>query len=151
MDAHPFDGIDLRQNPLAYSIGRGEYGVFHAEPYRSELLPLWAFRTPEVAAKSVQELQDRFEVYADAQDFVGMDIARKYVQMGWTRARRYARHRGGRKYDAEGVELPLGTEDPIKAQSAALFRLALDQILRDPRYRQAKADWQSKLNADKKN
>ena len=31
-------------------------------------------------------------------DFVGADMSRKFVQMGMTRAKRYANHRGGRKY-----------------------------------------------------
>ena len=30
---------------------------------------------------------------------MGADMARKFLQMGYTRARRYANHRGGRKYD----------------------------------------------------
>ncbi len=145
MDPHPFDGVDLRQNPECYAIGRGEYGLFHAEPYRSELLPLWAFRTPEVAAESIEKLRERYEAYAAAEDFVGMDVARKYLQMGWTRARRYARHKGGRKYGADGQELPLGEEDPVKAESARLFRVALDEVLRDRRYRAGKAAWRGSL------
>ena len=76
MDSHPFDGIDLRARPECYAIGRGEYGLFHAEPYRSELLPLWAFRTPEVAAESIERIRERYEAYAAAEDFVGMDVAR---------------------------------------------------------------------------
>ena len=147
MAPHPFDGIDLRQNPLAYAIGRGEYGLFHAEPYRSELLPLWAFRTPEVATTSIAAIRQKFEAYAAVDDFVGMDVARKYMQMGWTRARRYARHPGGRKYVEQGQELPLGPEDPTKAESARLFREALDHLLRDPRYREARKAWSDRVTA----
>ena len=142
MDPHPFDGIDLRARPECYVIGRGEYGLFHAEPYRSELLPHWAFRTPEVAAESIEKLRARFEAYAAADDFVGMDVARKYLQMGWTRARRYAKRKGGRKYDEDGGELPaMAEEDPVKAESARLFRVALDEVLRDERYREGKQAW----------
>ena len=142
MDPHPFDGIDLRARPECYVIGRGEYGLFHAEPYRSELLPHWAFRTPEIAAESIERLRERFEAYAAEDDFVGMDVARKYLQMGWTRARRYAKRKGGRKYDADGGELPvMAEEDPVKAESARLFRVALDEVLRDERYREGKQAW----------
>jgi Domain of unknown function (DUF4385) len=38
--ACPCDGVDLREHPEAYRIGRGEQCVFHAEPYKSELFPL---------------------------------------------------------------------------------------------------------------
>jgi hypothetical protein len=48
-------------------------------------------------------------------------MARKFLQMGWTRARRYANHKGGRKYDKRtGEELPRA-EDPEKAAAAAVF------------------------------
>jgi hypothetical protein len=48
-------------------------------------------------------------------------MARKFLQMGWTRARRYANHKGGRKYDKKtGAELPR-TEDAEKAEAADIF------------------------------
>ena len=48
-------------------------------------------------------------------------MARKFLQMGWTRARRYANHKGGRKYDkATGEELPQ-CKDAEKAEAAAVF------------------------------
>jgi hypothetical protein len=40
---------------------------------------------------------------------LGMDMSRKFLQMGFTRSRRYANHRSGRKYsskDKEGTLLP---------------------------------------------
>ena len=143
MDPHPFDGIDLRARPERYEIGRGEYGLFHAEPYRSELLPLWAFRTPEVAAESIERIRARYEGYAAAGDFVGMDVARKYLQMGWTRARRYAKYPGGRKYDAGGRVREVGEEDSAKAESARLFKVALDEVRADGRYARARRAWRA--------
>ena len=48
-------------------------------------------------------------------------MARKYLQMGFTRARRYANHKSGRKYSLEdGTQLPLDI-DPKKAESATIF------------------------------
>jgi hypothetical protein len=48
-------------------------------------------------------------------------MARKFFQMGWTRARRYANHKGGRKYDKQtGEELPR-VEDAEKTAAAADF------------------------------
>lgn len=141
MDPHPFDGIDLRQHPEAYRIGRGEYGVFHAQPYKSELLPLWRFRTPAIAEESAAAIYARFCTYRDADDFVGMDVARKYLQMGFTRARRYANHRGGRKYGDDGAELPRSPEDSEKAAAAAIFARYRQLVLDDPAYQQARAAW----------
>ncbi|MGF1470371.1 MAG: DUF4385 family protein [Rubrobacteraceae bacterium] len=113
--AYPYDGIDLRQHPEAYRIGRGEQGVFHAEPYKSELLPLWGFKNESVARKSSAEIWKKFEEYRLAEDFVGMDVARKYLQMGYTRSRRYAKYKAGKKSQ------PLEREDPEKARSAEIF------------------------------
>jgi hypothetical protein len=48
-------------------------------------------------------------------------MARKFLQMGWTRARRYPNHKGGRKYDKQpGVEFPR-IADAGKAAAAAVF------------------------------
>ncbi|KIV99224.1 uncharacterized protein PV09_09088 [Verruconis gallopava] len=91
---------------MSYRIGKGEQRVLSFEPYKSSLLPLWQFRTPEIARKSSQALWERFEAYYEANDFVGMDMTRKFIQMGMSRAKRYANHAGGRKYDkATGREL----------------------------------------------
>ncbi|KAI0394936.1 hypothetical protein F5Y17DRAFT_234045 [Xylariaceae sp. FL0594] len=84
---------------LSYRIGRGEQGVLTFEPYKSSLLPSWRFRTPAVARPSARALWARFEAFDAQDDFVGMDMARKFVQMGMTRAKRYANHAGGRKYE----------------------------------------------------
>ena len=88
-----------------YRIGRGETGVLTFEPYKSALLPLWRFRTPDVARTSSQEIWSAFLDYEKDDDFVGMDMARKFLQMGMTRAKRYANHKGGRKYGPGGKVL----------------------------------------------
>ena len=41
---------------------------------------------------------------------MGMDMCRKYLQMGMTRAKRYANYSGGRKYDRVKVEVEEGQE-----------------------------------------
>ncbi|KAI1303790.1 hypothetical protein F5Y03DRAFT_407096 [Xylaria venustula] len=97
---------------LAYRIGRGEQGVLTHEPYKSHLLPSWRFRTVPIAKESAAELWEKFKEFDAQDDFVGMDMARKFIQMGMTRAKRYANHAGGRKYAKSGgdegqrVELP---------------------------------------------
>jgi len=86
---------------LSYRIGRGEQGVLTFEPYKSFLLPYWRFRTAVIARQSAADLWAKFEEFDAQEDFVGMDMARKFVQMGMTRAKRYANHAGGRKYEYE--------------------------------------------------
>lgn len=81
-------------------------GVLTFEPYKSEILPFWRFKTLAIARKSSSDIYAKFLAYNDDDDFIGMDMSRKFLQMGMTRAKRYANHKGGRKYDkATGEEL----------------------------------------------
>lgn len=137
--AFPDGTVDYRAHPKCYRVGRGETGVFHVEPYKGELLPLWTIRTPESARASADAILARFRDYAAAGDFVGMDMARKYLQMGYTRARRYANYPGGRKRGPDGTPHPRGTGDPAKAEVAELFRARWREVADDPDYRRRKA------------
>lgn len=128
-----FSSIDFRKQPECYQVGRGEQGVLLVEPYKSEILPFWRFRDPDTARESAEKIYQLFENYREADDFVGMDMARKFIQMGYTRARRYANHKGGRKYDAQGKEMPRGN-DPIKAESARIFKEYWDRLRADKDY-----------------
>ncbi|MEH2105600.1 DUF4385 domain-containing protein [Nostoc sp.] len=123
-----FKNIDFRQHPELYRVGKGEQGVLLVEPYKSEILPYWRFKTPEIARESSEKIYEIFLDYLDKDDFVGADMARKFIQMGYTRSRRYANHKSGRKYqqnsEASGSKkeiLPYEV-DPIKAESAAIFK-----------------------------
>jgi hypothetical protein len=116
-----FKAIDFRQHPELYCIGKGEQGVLLVEPYKSEILPYWRFKTPEIAQQSAEEIYALFLAYKEQNDFVGMDMARKFLQMGYTRSRRYANHKSGRKYDKNSRVILPREEDPIKAQSAKIF------------------------------
>jgi hypothetical protein len=96
--AQDFSKIDFRRNPELYQIGRGEQGVLLVEPYKSEILSFWRFKTPSIALKSAKKIYSLFNKYKRDRDFVGMDMARKFLQMGYTRSRRYANHKSGKKY-----------------------------------------------------
>jgi hypothetical protein len=125
---YSYDGVDLRKHPERYRIGRGEQGVFHAEPYKGELLPLWKFRDEEAARESSEAIYQKFCEYRADDDFVGMDVARKYLQMGWTRSMRYAKYRAGKKSQ------PLEEPDQTKLKGASIFKVLYDRARTDARY-----------------
>ena len=131
--------IDYRKQPQLYQIGRGEQGVLIVEPYKSELLPHWRFKTPAEARKSAAIVYRMFRAYLQQGDFVGADMARKYIQMGWTRARRYANHRSGRKYKPGTRQVLPNDPDPVKAQSAAIFFKTLEKVRRNRTYRRLRS------------
>lgn len=128
-----YSTLDLRKNPELYRVGRGEQGVLLVEPYKSEILPHWRFKTPEIAKESATQIYELFEVYRKQDDFVGMDMARKFIQMGYTRARRYANHKSGRKYNEDGT-VKERDMDPVKAKSAQIFKERWDIIREDEDY-----------------
>ena len=103
-----FKKVDFREHPELYRVGKGEQGVLLVEPYKSEILPHWRFKTPALAQKSANKIYRIFLEYKATEDFVGMDMARKFLQMGYTRSRRYANHKSGRKYQegTGGQEIP---------------------------------------------
>lgn len=94
-----YNALDFRVHPELYQIGKGEQGVLLVQPYKNELLPFWKFKTPEIAKKSAEKIYKLFLRYKREKDFVGMDMARKFLQMGYTRSRRYANHKSGKKYE----------------------------------------------------
>lgn len=154
----PFEyvGIDFSKRPELYRVARGEQGVLSVEPYKSDLLPLWRFKDIDAAKTSSEALFKKFLSFRRAKDFVGMDMARKFIQMGVTRSRRYANHRSGRKYvgavpkymkgrsGAHGREVAPLEVDPIKAKCAEIFRAKLDLVNSDKSYLEMKSEWQRK-------
>ncbi|MGV2940435.1 DUF4385 domain-containing protein [Mesobacillus sp. LC4] len=128
-----FDEIDFREQPELYRVGRGEQGVLLVEPYKSEILPHWRFKTPDIARESSEKIYEMFMDYKAKNDFVGMDMARKFLQMGYTRARRYTNYKGGRKYDEDG-KVKERQNDPVKAESAAIFMEKWKQARTDKEY-----------------
>ena len=128
-----FKQINFREHPEQYRVGKGEQGVLLVEPYKSEILPHWRFKTPEIARISADKIYQLFQEYKAQGDFVGMDMARKFLQMGYTRSRRYANHKSGRKYATDKTVLPR-EEDPIKAESANIFYDKWQLAKLDPDY-----------------
>jgi hypothetical protein len=127
-----FENTDFREEPHLYRVGKGEQGVLVAEPYKSEILPHWRFRTEEVARESSAKIYEMFLGYKEEDDFVGMDMARKFLQMGWTRSLRYGKRKSGRK-QKNGETLPLEI-DPEKMRCAAIFKRYYDLARLDPEY-----------------
>lgn len=135
--------VDYRKHPELYRVGKGEQGVLICEPYKSELTPHWRFKTPDIAKASSAKIYKMFLAYLRTDDFVGADMARKFLQMGYTRARRYANYKGGKKYDKDHDYKPLdcGTGDPVKAESAAIFYDIWQKAEAKSKYKTMKDQW----------
>ncbi|MGI4775315.1 MAG: DUF4385 domain-containing protein [Janthinobacterium lividum] len=137
--------IDYRKHPENYRVGKGEQGVLLCQPYKNEILPFWQFKDRVIALESSEKIYQIFLKYLENEDFIGADMARKFLQMGFTRARRYTNYKGGRKYrSGDYLLLEKGTGDPEKAISADIFFHKWKDAEKNPKYMEMKREWKEK-------
>tara|TARA_Y100000592_G_scaffold48906_1_gene77445 strand:+ start:102 stop:572 length:471 start_codon:yes stop_codon:yes gene_type:complete len=130
-----------------YRIGRGEQGVLLVRPYTNFICTYWRFKTVPEAKLSAKRIYEIYAWYRAKKDFIGMDMCRKFLEMGFTRARRYANHRDGKKYK-NGKILPQEKDAMTcdKAMSASIFKIFRDKVTKDPKYQTMRADWRELEN-----
>ena len=130
-----------------YRIGRGEQGVLLVRPYTNDICKFWKFKTSKIAVKSAVQIYSNAD-YRALNDFVGMDMCRKFLEMGFTRARRYANHRDGKKYGKDGKILPQEPDALYseKAKAARTFKRWRDVVTHDPKYISMRKMWREYEN-----
>ena len=137
--------FSLEENRQLYRIGRGEQGVLLVRPYTNDICAHWRFVNESIARQSAYKIYSMFVDYKNKQDFIGMDMARKFLEMGFTRARRYANHSSGKKYAEDGSVRPQ-SPDALhceKARSAKVFKQMRDKAAYDPKYQEMRKTWRS--------
>ncbi len=138
----------FRPNDTRYRIGRGEQGVLLVRPYTDVICRHWRFKTLKEAKVSSQKIFDMYLDYRIQKDFVGMDMCRKFLEMGFTRARRYANHKDGNKYDENGNVKPQEKDwaTSEKAKAAKLFKQFRDRVAKDSKYIKMRKMWREYEN-----
>ena len=81
LDYKSLDFTDAETRKL-YRIGRGEQGVLLVRPYTNDICAHWRFVDEEAATKSSDKIYSMFCEYKRRKDFIGMDMARKFLEMG---------------------------------------------------------------------
>ena len=144
LDYKSLDFTDEETRKL-YRIGRGEQGVLLVRPYTNTICNHWRFKTPEIAVKSSNHIYDMYLDYRDQRDFIGMDMCRKFLEMGFTRSRRYANHHTGKKYDDEGNVRPQAPDHATckYAQSAKVFKKVRDIVAKSADYVRMRKEWRA--------
>ena len=130
-------------NDKRYRIGRGEQGVLLVRPYTDDICKHWRFKTPGEAISSATKILHLYHIYKTKSDYVGMDMCRKFLEMGFTRARRYANHKDGKKYNDDGSIKPQEPDalTSEKAKSARIFKEVRDKVAKDPIYVEMRKHW----------
>jgi len=133
------------ENRKLYRIGRGEQGVLLVRPYTNDICNYWRFKTPDEAVKSSNKIFAMYLDYRDEKDFIGMDMCRKFLEMGFTRSRRYANHHTGKKYDDEGNVRPQEPDHATcdYAKSAQVFKKVRDIVAKNEIYVKMRKQWRS--------
>ena len=107
----------------------------------------WRFKTFQKHTYLLQEYYF-YNTYRDIKDFVGMDMARKFLEMGLLEVRRYANYKDGKKYDENGnvraQEKDWATSD--KAKSAKIFKDARSRV--NSKYIQMRKEWRQRENVN---
>ena len=137
------------KNRELYRIGRGEQGVLLVRPYTDIICKHWRFKTPDTARRSAEKIYKMFESYKNKGDFIGMDMCRKFLEMGFTRARRYANHKDGKKYNQDRTVKPQEPDalTSDKALSAKIFKNIRDLAAYDETYQTMRKQWRESENA----
>ena len=138
--------FSIKENRKLYRIGRGEQGVLLVRPYTNIICNYWRFKTPKIAVQSANKIFSLYLDYRDAGDFIGMDMCRKFLEMGFTRARRYANHNSGRKYKKGTKEILPQEEDHMKskyAESARIFKHVRDIVAKSEDYVRMRKEWRA--------
>ena len=137
--------FSTKENRKLYRIGRGEQGVLLVRPYTNTICAHWRFRTPDEAVRSANKIFAMYLDYRDDKDFIGMDMCRKFLEMGFTRARRYANHNSGKKYDSEGNVRPQEPDHMTSkyAESARIFKHVRDIVAKSRDYVRMRKEWRS--------
>ena len=144
----PYKELDFKDEGTRklYRIGRGEQGVLLVRPYTNDICAHWRFKEPEIAVESSNHIFGMYLDYRDAKDFIGMDMARKFLEMGFTRARRYANHNSGRKYKKGTKQILPQEEDHATskyAQSAKIFKRVRDIVAKSDDYVKMRKEWRA--------
>ena len=144
LDYKRLDFTDEETRKL-YRIGRGEQGVLLVRPYTNDICAHWRFKTPEIAVNSANKILSMYLKYMVDGDFIGMDMCRKFLEMGFTRSRRYANHHSGRKYDDKGNVRPQEPDHATCdfAKSAQIFKKVRDLVAKNATYVTMRKTWRN--------
>ena len=111
--------------------GESKECYWYGPLYTNDICAHWRFVNETAARKSSAKIYSMYLDYKDNGDFIGMDMCRKFLEMGFTRSRRYANHSSGRKYTEDGAIRPQQADAlyNVKAKSAKIFKEVRDRVL----------------------
>src|SRR5690606_36125056 len=103
-----------------YPLEMDDEQVLEAMPYAQRLLPYWQYASADEAASSAAALYEWYTRFKERGDFVGMDVARRLLRLGMTRAR------------ALNPGVGTAADAPLRPTAAAIFSKTYHMVNNDP-------------------
>ena len=144
LDYKRLDFTDEETRKL-YRIGRGEQGVLLVRPYTNDICAHWRFKTPEIAVNlQIKSYQCILSIWLMEILLVWICVV-NFLEMGFTRSRRYANHHSGKKYDDEGNVRPQEPDHATCdfAKSAQIFKKVRDLVAKNATYVTMRKTWRN--------
>tara|TARA_B100001094_G_scaffold141565_1_gene137207 strand:+ start:1076 stop:1501 length:426 start_codon:yes stop_codon:yes gene_type:complete len=74
--------INYKVKPLFYEVTEDFGGMYVCEPYKTDLLKAWKFSNKNASDSSADKIKGMFLSYLKEDDFVGADLAKKFLRAG---------------------------------------------------------------------
>ena len=110
-------------------------------PYTNDICSHWRFVNETTARKSADKIYSMFCDYKEQQDFIGMDMARKFLEMGFTAL--------GMQIilvERSTAMVPYRSRHPLhceKSRAATVFKKVRDKAAYDEKYVIMRKEWRA--------
>lgn len=139
-----YEEFDLCKYLELYIVGWGEQGVLMVEFYKSEILFYWCFKIFEIVIELLEKIYELFLEYKKKDDFVGMDMVCKFLQMGYIWVWCYMNYKGGCKYLKEDGLIFFYQNDKVKVEVVVIFKVQWEIVKIDLDYIEMKKQYWEK-------
>tara|TARA_R110001583_G_scaffold27302_11_gene97807 strand:- start:12703 stop:13179 length:477 start_codon:yes stop_codon:yes gene_type:complete len=130
--------INYKKHPDEYDISTGVSGVFSVSPYKNQLIKYFTFKSLEQSRKSAKSLYKKFKLYRGKMDFVGMDMTRKFLELGYLQSLRFSKFPGGKKYTKSGSVRRVNYKQDEKLEISKIYKRYLNLVNSDRIYKSSK-------------
>lgn len=139
--------INVKEHPELYIVDNNLKGIYSFEPYKSELLPLFKYKSVKGAKRSIDKLKYRFNKYLENQDFIGCNLTLKYLKAGYIFSQRYSRYENGRRYeDGEEKEpLKIKDRDKEKMEITRMYKKVWEEVRSSEDYKKLKKEFRQSI------
>jgi len=130
--------VNYKKDPEEYDTSTGVSGVFSVSPYKDQLIKDFTFKNVKQSRKSAKNLYNKFKLYREKMDFIGMDMTRKFLELGYLQSLRFSKFPGGKKYTKSGNVRRVDYKQDEKLEISKIYKRYLNLVNSDKVYKRTK-------------